>query len=83
MNGSVSPESALLLIAEGAMSIDVRAPDEFERGSLPSAANSPILDNEQRAEVGGCYKSEGPETATQLGHRLVSGDLKEEASMSL
>lgn len=77
MNGSVSPESALLLIAEGTSSIDVRAPVEFERGSLPSATNSPILDDEQRAEVGVCYKSEGPVAATQLGHRLVSGDLKD------
>ena len=77
MNGSVSPESALRLIVEGTSSIDVRAPVEFEKGSLPFATNFPILDNEQRAEVGVCYKSEGPETATQFGHRLVSGDLKD------
>ena len=77
MDSPVSPLHALQLIAGGASSIDVRAPVEFEKGSLPSATNSPILDNEQRAEVGICYKSEGPEAATRLGHRLVSGDLKE------
>ena len=77
MNDSVSPESALLLAAEGASSIDVRAPVEFEKGALPSAINLPILDDEQRAEIGVCYKSEGPVAATSLGHRLVSGDLKE------
>jgi len=77
MVSSISPLDALARIAEGASSIDVRAPIEFQKGSLPSATNAPILDDEQRAEVGVCYKSEGPEAATQLGHRLVSGDLKE------
>ena len=78
MDSPVSPLHALQLIAGGASSIDVRAPVEFEKGSLPSAMNSPILNNEQRTEIGVCYKSKGPEAATRLGHRLVSGDLKEE-----
>ena len=77
MVSSISSLDALARIAAGVSSIDVRAPVEFQKGSLPFAVNLPILDNEQRAEVGVCYKSEGPETATQLGHRLVSGDLKD------
>jgi tRNA 2-selenouridine synthase len=75
---SVSSQNALRLIAEGAVSIDVRAPIEFQRGALPSAINLPILDDEQRKEVGAIYKLEGPEVATRRGYQLVSGDLKEE-----
>ena len=78
MKSSISSLHALALIAKGASSIDVRAPIEFQRGALPSSRNLPILNDKQRAEVGLCYKSEGPEAATRLGHRLVSGDLKEE-----
>ena len=77
MVSSVSSQDALTRIAAGASSIDVRAPIEFQKGSLPSAINLPILDDEQRAEVGLCYKSEGPEAATSLGHRLVSEELKD------
>lgn len=53
--------------------IDVRAPVEFEQGAFPNAVNLPILDNEQRHEVGICYKEKGREEAVELGHRLVSG----------
>jgi tRNA 2-selenouridine synthase len=77
MDSSISPLDALARIAAGASSIDVRAPIEFQKGSLPSATNTPILDDEQRAEVGVSYKSEGPKAATSLGHRLVSGELKD------
>ena len=78
MKSSITSSQALALIANGSSSIDVRAPVEFQRGALPSAKNLPILNDEQRAEVGLCYKLKGPEAATRLGHRLVSGDLKEE-----
>ena len=76
MDSSISPSDALARIAAGASSIDVRASIEFQKGSLPFAINLPILDDEQRAEVGVCYKSEGPKAATSLGHRLVSGGFK-------
>ena len=78
MDSSISSLNALTKIAAGTGSIDVRAPVEFQRGSLPSSINLPILDDEQRAEVGSCYKSKGPEAATKLGHRLVSGDQREQ-----
>ena len=78
MKSSIPSFQALALIANGASSIDVRAPVEFQRGALPSSDNLPILDDDQRAEVGLCYKSKGPEVATSLGYQLVSGNLKEE-----
>lgn len=57
--------------------IDVRAPVEFAAGSLPGAINLPIMNNEERAQVGTTYKQAGREVAIALGHELVSGDVKE------
>lgn len=58
--------------------IDVRAPVEFESGHLPGASNLPLLDNNQRAQVGTVYKKFGQEAATSLGHTLISGEVKAE-----
>jgi phage shock protein E len=38
----LSPESARKLIAEGAMIIDVRSPEEFRGGQVPGAVNIPL-----------------------------------------
>ena len=78
MSSSITPLQALTSIANGSSSIDVRAPLEFQRGALPLSKNLPILDDEQRAAVGLCYKSEGPEAAMQMGYKFVQGDLREE-----
>ncbi len=58
--------------------IDVRAPVEYERGSLPNSINLPLMNNEERHDVGLCYKQKGSEAAITLGHHLVNGTLKEE-----
>lgn len=63
------------LIAGGTM-IDVRAPVEFNRGSLPGAICLPILNDEERQLVGTCYKEKGPDAAVTLGHKLVSGEIR-------
>ena len=78
MSSSITPLQALTSIADGCFSIDVRAPLEFQRGALPLSKNLPILDDEQRAAVGLCYKSEGPAAAMKMGHKFVQGDLREE-----
>jgi tRNA 2-selenouridine synthase len=57
--------------------LDVRAPIEFEQGAFPTAINIPILDNSDREKVGICYKTQGPESATLLGHELVKGNKKD------
>ena len=57
--------------------IDVRAPDEFKRGAFPAAVNLPILDDTQRQQVGIAYKKQGPASATELGHSLVSGEIRD------
>jgi len=58
--------------------IDVRAPVEFAKGSLPGSVNLPILNDEERHLVGKCYKNKGSDAAVVLGHKLVSGQVKEE-----
>lgn len=58
--------------------IDVRAPVEFEQGAFPNSINMPILNDDERRKVGTCYKQQGPEQATALGHKLVSGEIKSE-----
>ena len=54
--------------------IDVRAPIEFEAGSIPGSINLPVLDNDERHQVGKCFKSQGQDAAIALGHQLVSGE---------
>lgn len=56
--------------------MDVRAPVEFQQGSLPGAVSLPIMNDEERAAVGTTYKRQGQEAAVRLGHELVSGDVK-------
>ena len=58
--------------------LDVRAPGEFKIGHLPNSVNLPILNDEERSHVGKVYKQQGRETAVTVGHRLVSGDIKEQ-----
>lgn len=51
--------------------IDVRTPLEFEEDHLPGARNLPVLNNEQRVEVGTLYK-ESPFKGRKLGAHYVS-----------
>lgn len=57
--------------------IDVRAPIEFNDGSLPHSINLPIMNNDEREQVGTCYKLKGQESAITLGHDLIKGEVKE------
>ena len=58
--------------------LDVRAPVEFRAGHIPGAVNLPILNDDERAQVGTLYKQKGQEAAIQLGEKLVRGNLKSE-----
>lgn len=58
--------------------IDVRAPIEFQSGAIPGSINLPILEDEERALIGTCYKQKGQEKAIELGYQIVAGENKYE-----
>ncbi|WP_170349277.1 tRNA 2-selenouridine(34) synthase MnmH [Ruegeria atlantica] len=51
--------------------IDVRSPAEFAEDHLPGAINLPVLNNEERAQVGTIYVQQNPFLARKLGAALV------------
>ncbi len=53
--------------------LDLRSPGEFTHGAFPGATNLPLMSNEERAQVGICYKQQGQAAAIELGQQLVSG----------
>jgi tRNA 2-selenouridine synthase len=55
--------------------IDVRSPDEFAEDHIPGAINCPVLDNDQRAEVGTLYKQVSPFVAKKVGAAMVSENI--------
>lgn len=59
------------ILASDTPLIDVRAPVEFSQSAMPAAINLPLMNDEERAAVGTCYKRRGPEAALALGHKLV------------
>lgn len=67
---------AELLLANTPL-LDVRAPVEFAQGSFPAAVNLPLMDDHEREAVGIAYKQQGPDAAVALGHKLVSGELRD------
>lgn len=58
--------------------IDVRAPIEYNAGIIPYAVNLPLMTDQERHQVGICYKEKGQQAAVELGHQLVSGKIKQE-----
>ena len=56
--------------------LDVRAPVEFAAGAFPHAENHPLIDDDERHQVGITYKDDGQEQAIELGHELVSGEVR-------
>ena len=57
--------------------IDLRAPIEFKKGTLPGAVNIPILEDAERETIGKVYKEKGKDAALKKGFELVSGPKKE------
>ena len=53
--------------------LDLRAPLEFAAGSFPTAVNLPLLDDDERQQVGIRFRQLGQQAAIELGHSLVGG----------
>jgi len=65
------------LVVDSVPLIDVRAPVEFAAGAFPTAVNLPLMNDDERHQVGICYKAQGQAAAIALGHSLVCGSIKE------
>ena len=61
--------------------IDVRSPAEFAEDHIPGAINCPVLDNEQRIEVGTLYKQVSPFEARKVGAALDNAVEKKKISI--
>jgi tRNA 2-selenouridine synthase len=66
-----------LLLNDAAL-LDVRAPVEFNQGAFPFAENFPLINDQEREEIGIRYKGLGQDEAIKLGHQLVQGEIKSE-----
>jgi len=60
------------IVLEARPLIDTRASVEFAEGAFPGAVNLPLMTDEERAQVGTCYKQEGNAAAVRLGQELVN-----------
>lgn len=65
------------LFLSDAPMMDMRAPAEFAHGAFPSAFSLPLMTDEERAQVGICYKRHGQAAAIELGHNIVSGQIRQ------
>ncbi|MBD2091464.1 tRNA 2-selenouridine(34) synthase MnmH [Microcoleus sp. FACHB-1515] len=53
--------------------LDVRSPGEFAQAHIPGAISFPLFTDEERAQVGICYKQEGRDRAVELGFAIAGG----------
>lgn len=58
--------------------LDTRAPLEFAQGAFPGTVNLPLMTDDERAQIGLCYKQRGQAAAIALGLELVQGQNKTE-----
>ena len=55
--------------------IDVRSPSEFGLDHIPNAINAPVLNDEEREEVGTIYKQVNPFEAKRVGASIVARNI--------
>jgi len=72
-----------LKLAERCPVVDVRSPGEFEKGRIPGASNIPLFDDEQRAEIGTLYKTDGRQAAVLRGLDIAGGKMRSLAESAL
>jgi tRNA 2-selenouridine synthase len=56
--------------------LDARSEGEYNQGHITGAISFPILNNEERALVGTCYKQKGHDAAVLLGYELAGPKFK-------
>lgn len=63
--------------------IDVRSPAEFALDHIPGSINYPVLNNEERAQIGTLYKQVSPFAAKKLGAAIVSRNIAQHLEQSM
>ena len=58
--------------------LDVRAPVEFNQGAFPYTENFPLMNDQERTDIGIHYKKFGQDEALKLGQQLIQGEIKSE-----
>ena len=58
--------------------LDVRAPVEFNQGAFPFTENFPLMNDQERTDIGIRYKQSGQDEAIKLGQELIQGKIKSE-----
>lgn len=51
--------------------LDVRSPGEYAQGHIPEALSFPLFTDDERAQVGTCYKQVGRDAAVELGFEIA------------
>lgn len=57
--------------------LDTRSPAEFAQGHIPNAVSFPLFDDQERAQIGTCYKQQGQQAAIELGLEIVAPKMVE------
>ena len=76
MNTRLDTDNYLDLFINDIPLMDVRAPVEYEKGAFPNASNIPLLDDNQREQIGIRYKDAGEEEAIRLGLTLATPEIR-------
>lgn len=51
--------------------LDARSPEEYDQGHIPGAICFPLFSDQERAQVGTCYKQQGRDAAVEMGFELA------------
>lgn len=72
----VEREVGMWLFEQTINLFDVRSPQEFKQGHIPSGINIPLFNDQERKEIGTLYKKNGPKLAILHGLQIVGPKLR-------
>ncbi len=78
MNQRLDTDNYKDLLINDTPLLDVRAPVEYTKGAFPHAYNLPLLNDDQRKQIGTCYKRKGQQAAIELGWQLATPEVKQQ-----
>ena len=61
--------------------LDARSPAEYAQGHIPGAVSFPLFSDDERAQVGTCYKQRGRDIAIELGLTIIGPKLTQFVQM--